>query len=128
MSAMGDRLLLLEDTADALDVIDPELARQFRLVNGLPFLGLDDVPGSDPGGLSWTAPAVHVASIEEQPDTIRVTCSCGGWGSEVEWDQIDELVGSARRHFGSAGGALLEERSERGALGGQDSTAIRRVS
>ena len=36
MSAMGDRLLLLEDTADALDAIDPELANQFRLVNGLP--------------------------------------------------------------------------------------------
>ena len=38
MSAMGERFLILEETADALDVMDPELARQFRLVNGLPGL------------------------------------------------------------------------------------------
>ena len=36
MSAMGERFLILEETADALDVIDPELATKFRLVNGLP--------------------------------------------------------------------------------------------
>ena len=36
MSAMGERFLILEETADALDVIDPELATKFRVVNGLP--------------------------------------------------------------------------------------------
>ena len=108
MSAMGERFLLLEETADALDVIDPELARQFRLVNGLPFAGLGVAwPGQSssipPGGVATG----HAASIDEGPDGIRVACSCGDWHAEVGWDEIDELVVAARAHFGSEGGPIL---------------------
>ena len=91
MSAMGERFLLLEETADALDVIDPELARQFRLVNGLPFaaLGVGGPQRFDP---PFGVATGHAASIEEGPDGIRVACSCGDWHAEVGWDEIDDLV------------------------------------
>lgn len=36
MSAMGEQFLILEETAEALQSFDPELAKQFRIVNGLP--------------------------------------------------------------------------------------------
>jgi hypothetical protein len=106
MSAMGERFLLLEETADALDVIDPELARQFRLVNGLPFaaLGVGGPQRFDP---PFGVATGHAASIEEGPDGIRVACSCGDWHAEVGWDEIDDLVVAARAHFGTEGGPIL---------------------
>jgi hypothetical protein len=107
MSAMGERFLLLEDTADALDVIDPELARQFRLVNGLPYPGLGGVPLPERLDPSWRMGAGHAASIDESPDGIRVDCSCGGWHASVGWDEIDDLVVAARAHFGMEGGPIL---------------------
>jgi hypothetical protein len=109
MSAMGDRLLLLEDTADALDVIHPELANQFRLVNGLPVMGVGSGSSAPTVAGGSTGPDVHVAAIDEFPDTIRVSCSCGRWESEVAWDRIDDLVTSARRHFGTIEGSVLED-------------------
>jgi hypothetical protein len=107
MSAMGERFLLLEDTADALDAIDAELARQFRLVNGLPAVGSDADPG--PGNGEPGFPGVHVASISEDDDGIRVECSCGAWRAEVGWDEIDDLVLAARTHFGVESGSVLDE-------------------
>jgi len=108
MSAMGERFLLLEETADALDVIDPELARQFRLVNGLPFAGLDGAPGPEQPVLPRGVATGHAASIDEGPDGIRVACSCGEWRAEVGWDEIDDLVVAARVHFGTGGGPILD--------------------
>jgi hypothetical protein len=100
MSAMGDRFLLLEETADALDVIDPDLSRQFRLVNGLPLVGDGDVP--------WPGPTTHVAAIDDDAGGMRVTCSCGEWSADVSWDEIDDLVVAARDHFGTATGSVLD--------------------
>jgi len=114
MSAMGERFLLLEETADALDVIDPELARQFRLVNGLPMAGLGGVPRPERLDPSWRGVASHTASVDEGPDGVRVTCSCGGWRADVGWDEIDELVVAARAHFGEEGGPILDADADRG--------------
>jgi hypothetical protein len=97
MSAMGDRLLLLENTADELAAVDPDLARRFRQANGLP---VADRPDVGPGG--------HMASVDETPEGIRVACSCGRWNAEVGWDRIDELVVEAREHFGSEGGGVAD--------------------
>jgi hypothetical protein len=129
MSAMGDRFLLLEQTADALDVIDPELARQFRLVNGLPFVGFQ--PVDRPAGVEvpLLGPSAHVASIDEDAEGIRVDCSCGAWRAEVGWDEIDDLVVAARLHFGTEGGPILGEAAAHGGEGlGSGSSAHRRVS
>jgi hypothetical protein len=126
MGAMGERFLLLEDTADALDVIDPELARQFRLVNGLPFPGLGSVRPErlDP---SWREATGHAASIDEGPDGIRVACSCGDWHAEVGWDEIDDLVVAARAHFGMEGGPILDADAAGGDQpGAADAPPIRR--
>jgi hypothetical protein len=112
MSAMGDRLLILEDAADALDVIDPELAKQFRLANCLPFVDLESVVG--PGGAdpSWLEPGPHTASIEEIDQGFRASCSCGAWAAEVGWDEIDDLVMAARAHFGALTGPVLVEAAD----------------
>lgn len=109
MSAMGERFLLLEDTADALDTIDPDLARRFRLVNGLPSAGAGAQP--EPGIAEPGFPGVHVASIDEDAAGLRVECSCGGWRAEVGWDEIDDLVVAARSHFGVESGSILDEAS-----------------
>lgn len=130
MSAMGDRLLILENAADALDVIDPELAKQFRLVNCLPFVDLESVarPGQiDPLWLT-PGPHAHTASIEEIPDGFRASCSCGGWSAEVGWDEIDALVLTARGHFGPAIGAVLDEEARVDGSDGAVRAAVRRIS
>jgi hypothetical protein len=109
MSAMGDRLLLLEDTADALDAIDPELANQFRLVNGLPdgyFEAVNRAGGAEPTDAD--ASATHVASVDDGPDGIRVSCSCGQWQAAVGWEEIDDLVEAARTHFTTVGASILD--------------------
>ena len=127
MSAMGERFLLLEETADALDVIDPELARQFRLVNGLPFAGLDGVPRPERLDPSRRVATGHAASIDEGPEGIRVACSCGEWRAEVGWDEIDDLVVAARADFGMEGGPILDADAVRGdEPGAADSPPIRR--
>ena len=126
MSAMGERFLLLEETADALDVIDPELARQFRLVNGLPFAALG-VGGPERFDPPFGVATGHAASIEEGPDGIRVACSCGDWHAEVGWDQIDDLVVAARAHFGTEGGPILDANAVHGdESGAAGSLPIRR--
>ncbi len=110
MSAMGDRLLLLEDTADALDAIDPELADQFRLVNGLPdgyFEALTRADQAEPSDAD--ALATHVASVDDGPDGIRVSCSCGRWQATVGWEEIDVLVEAARTHLPTPGASILDQ-------------------
>ncbi len=111
MSAMGERFLLLEMTADALDAIDPGLATQFRFVNGLPLGGAHRAgPDDDRLGrfeVSADGGAEHVASMDEGPDGIRVSCSCGRWSAAVDGDEIDDLVAEARAHFGPNGGSFL---------------------
>jgi len=127
MSAMGERFLLLEDTADALDVIDPELARQFRLVNGLPYPGLGGLARPERLDPTWRVAAGHAASIDEGRDGIRVDCSCGDWHVEVGWGEIDDLVVAARAHFGTEGGPILDADAARGhEPGAADAPPIRR--
>jgi hypothetical protein len=98
MGAMGERFLILEETADALDVIDPELAVHFRTVNGLPKL---------PGGSdarhreSAVASTHHEIHMDVGDATIRSDCSCGMWSDTVGWDEIDTMVTRVRAHVGS---------------------------
>ncbi len=136
MSAMGERFLLLEMTADALDGIDPGLATQFRFVNGLPLVGAETIGPDDGLGLlelPADGAAEHVASMDEGPDGIRVSCSCGRWSAAVDWDEIDELVVEARAHFGPNGGSFLRAGSGvgvdgKGEAGVVPPSATRRVS
>ena len=104
VSAMGERFLILEETADALDVIDPELAVQFRLVNGLPGGPRDVLPES------FDAPELETSATPPKPHEIRMDvgarqitsdCSCGAWASAVDWDDIDTMVIKIREHLGS---------------------------
>jgi hypothetical protein len=128
MSAMGDRLLLLEDTADALDTIDPELANQFRLVNGLPDGYFDAANRAGRLDRSSDGPGTHVASIDDGPDGVRVTCSCGRWQADVGWAEIDDLVVAARSHFIMDGSSILDQgASDPGAAPSID-LPVRRVS
>ncbi len=106
MSAMGERLLILEETADALDVIDPELAVHFRVVNGLPRDPSKEMaavePGSARSGPSQGPPRRHEMRMDVGEYRIRTECSCGEWASAVDWDEIDEMVVRIREHVGSA--------------------------
>ncbi len=104
MSAMGERFLILEETADALDVIDPELAVQFRMVNGLPKPApVEQAPG--PGApeleVSPGPPKRHEIRMDVGDRQIRTDCACGEWSSVVEWDEIDTMVVQIREHLGS---------------------------
>jgi hypothetical protein len=100
---MGERFLILEETADALDVIDPELAVQFRLVNGLPAPQREALPGSvDAPQLERSSPSVsHEIRMDVGARQIASDCSCGAWSSAVDWDDIDSLVIEIRGHLGS---------------------------
>jgi hypothetical protein len=111
---MGERFLILEDTADALDVIDPELAAHFRIVNGLPRGSRVQV--SDGSSEDEPEPAVppsrhHEIRMDVGDDHIRSDCSCGQWSHTVGWDEIDVMVTHVREHVGSAqassGGGLV---------------------
>jgi hypothetical protein len=102
---MGERFLILEDTADALDLIDPELAVHFRIVNGLPRRSGDGVP--DRSGEVELEPAAapsrhHEIRMDVGDDHIRSDCSCGEWSHTVGWDEIDVMVTHVREHVGSA--------------------------
>ncbi len=104
MSAMGERFLILEETADALDVMDPELARQFRLVNGLP--GLSTTGGAtdpDPRVSTEAPPRQHRIHMDDDADGVLVQCSCGDWSAAVGWDAIDDLVAAVREHLAAQG-------------------------
>ncbi len=104
MSAMGERFLILEETADALDIIDPELAVQFRVVNGLPKQPREEMPVG-PGAPELPPPSDpprrHEIRMDVGDQQIRSDCSCGAWASAVDWDQIDTMVVQIRRHLGS---------------------------
>jgi hypothetical protein len=96
MGAMGERFLILEETADALDVIDPELAVHFRTVNGLPKL-----PGGSAAPKLESAVAHHEIHMDVGDAAIRSDCSCGMWSETVGWDEIDTMVTRVREHVGS---------------------------
>jgi hypothetical protein len=105
MSAMGERFLLLEETADALDVINPELATQFRVVNGLPGPASVSVPGWADAPTADATPEVpvhHEIAMTVEDDRIRSTCSCGGWATDVRWDDLEAMVLQVREHLGAA--------------------------
>lgn len=119
MGAMGERFLILEETADALDVIDPELAMQFRSVNGLPrpqsatpdrptAPGVGAVvldPPSAPGAHHEIR--MHEIRMDVRDDRIRADCTCGGWTCVVGWDDMDDMVAGIRQHVG--GGQAYSE-------------------
>jgi hypothetical protein len=129
MSAMGERFLILEETADALDVMDPELARQFRLVNGLPGLSTNEVPAHQDPPVSPEAPSrQHRIHMDDDVDGILVECSCGDWSAAVGWDAIDELVAAVREHLAAQG--TLDEAFlvVDGPVNGSKSTDRRRAS
>jgi hypothetical protein len=101
---MGERFLILEETADALDVMDPELARQFRLVNGLPGLSTNE-GATHPGPRVSTEaqPRQHRVHMDDDADGVLVQCSCGDWSAAVGWDAIDDLVAAVREHLAAQG-------------------------
>jgi hypothetical protein len=100
MSAMGERFLILEETAEALDVMDPDLARQFRFVNGLADLRAEEVLAEpDPRMSSGALPRQHRIRMDDDADGILVECSCGDWSTAVGWDGIDDLVAAVRDHL-----------------------------
>jgi len=104
VSAMGERFLILEETADALDVIDPELAVQFRLVNGLPRQPREELSAalavSGPE-TSTSLPNRHEIRMDVGTAQISSGCSCGEWTSAVAWDEVDTMVIRIREHLGS---------------------------
>jgi hypothetical protein len=101
---MGERFLILEETADALDVIDPELAVQFRAVNGLPRQPREDTatgPSAAELDAPMGTPRRHEIRMDVGDQQIRTDCTCGEWSSAVEWDEIDTMVVEIREHLGS---------------------------
>jgi hypothetical protein len=101
---MGERFLVLDEAAAALDAVDPQSAAQFRLTNGLPApLGAevtDDGPAR--GSARPVDPAErHEIRMVVGDRDVRCDCSCGTWASEVGWDAIDAMVVRIRQHLGS---------------------------
>ncbi len=102
MSAMGEQFLILEETADALDVIDPELAKQFRLVNGLPKRAPEEMASEPAPSTTPRGPTHHHEIRMDVGDRqIRCDCTCGAWDCAVDWDEIDTVVVQIREHLGS---------------------------
>ena len=99
MSAMGERFLILEETADALDVIDPDLAVQFRVVNGLPDRPQAETAAGLPGPERPTNR--HEIRMDVGDRQIRCDCTCGTWHAEVDLVEIDTMVAQVRGHLGS---------------------------
>ncbi len=104
MSKMGERFLVLEETAVELDGIDPELGNQFRITNGLPQPGPSQAGGSG-APLESTSPVGPVEGHEIRmavgDQDVRAVCTCGQFTSEVDWDGIDSMVVRIREHLGS---------------------------
>jgi hypothetical protein len=103
---MGERFLVLDEAATALDAVDPSLAEQFRIANGLPASG----PVGGSGGGASTGPTASAAPLEGHDirmavddRVVRAECSCRTWTSEVDWDGIDVMVSRIRQHVGSDG-------------------------
>jgi hypothetical protein len=104
VSAMGERFLILEATADALDVIDPGLARKFRVINGLPSqLREDEAEGLTPAELrgSESPERNHEIRMDVGDCQIHCECTCEGWSSAIDWDDIDTMVVQIRAHLGT---------------------------
>ena len=104
MSAMGERFLILEETADALDVIDPELATKFRVVNGLPIEPREEMAGGPAPAefMGSECPATdHEIRMDVGDRQIRCECTCEAWGSAFDWDEIDTMVVQIRAHLGA---------------------------
>jgi hypothetical protein len=101
---MGERFLVLEETAAGLDGIDPELGNRFRITNGLPLAGGSQVAGggssleSTPSSMSSKG---HEIRMVVGDDDVRAECTCGQLSSEVDWDGIDTMVIRIREHLGS---------------------------
>ena len=104
MSAMGERFLILEETADALDVIDPELASKFRVVNGLPIQLREEIAeGSTPAEFRGSErPATsHEIRMDVEDRQILCDCTCETWSASFDWDEIDTMVVQIREHLGA---------------------------
>lgn len=103
MSRMGERFLVLEETAVGLDGIDPELGNRFRIANGLPGPSSPAAGGAaSPGSPTSAGPAEgHEIRMVVGDQDVRAECTCGHWSSEVDWDGIDTMVIRIRGHLGS---------------------------
>ena len=98
---MGDRFLILEDTAEALAEIDPDLATRFRVVNGLPQQAGAGARSIDPDATGPMDPATrHEIRMDVGDRQIQCDCICGVWSSVVDWDEIDQMVVQIREHLG----------------------------
>jgi hypothetical protein len=100
VSRMGERFLVLEETAVELDGIDPELGNRFRMANGLPDPGPSPV-GRSGASLEPTTSADHEIRMVVGDDDVRAECRCGHWSSAVDWDRIDTMVIRIRDHLGT---------------------------
>jgi len=104
VSKMGERFLVLEETAVELDGIDPQLGNQFRITNGLPQAAPSEAAGTGAslGSTSSAGPPEgHEIRMAVGDQDVRAECSCGQFASEVDWDGIDTLVVRIREHLGS---------------------------
>jgi hypothetical protein len=101
---MGERFLVLDEAAAALDGVDPGLAEQFRLTNGLPRPPGAALAGGGEAGSTPVADADvdHEIRMEVDDDGIRCDCSCGLWSSQVDLDAVDTMVIRIRHHLGTA--------------------------
>ena len=99
---MGERFLVLEETAAELDAIDPELGNRFRTTNGLPD---PDLSSASRASLPSTTSAIptdgHDIRMVVGDRDVRAECACGQWSTEVDWDRIDTMVFRIREHLGS---------------------------
>ncbi len=103
MSRMGERFLVLDEAAAALDGIDPGLADQFRLTHGLPGpTGAHRVVTEAGSPAAADREVDHEIRMAVDDGAIRCDCTCGMWSTEVDLDAVDTMVVAIRRHLGSA--------------------------
>ncbi len=104
MSRMGERFLVLDEAATALDGIDQALAEQFRTTNGLPGPSRTQEAAGEvtlESGTPATPADGHEIHMVVGDDDVRCDCSCGAWTSKVDLDGIDAMVLQIRQHLGS---------------------------
>jgi hypothetical protein len=104
VSAMGERFLILEATADAIEVIDPGLARKFRVINGLPSEPREDEAEElTPTELRGSKDPArdHEIRMDVVDRRIHCECTCEGWSSAFDSDEIDTMVVQIRAHLGT---------------------------